>query len=179
MIKYVSSTDYLQQLMDHSRRKETVKKTCSCLARFKKRCEFDLIVVRGLSGVLLAPEVASKMDLPFVVVRKGEQTHGHDFLEVPSLLNTLGKLRYVILDDFISSGNTMGEILCVMRMYLPLFEFVGMCAWYNEKCVGRDDFDVKSYPSSLYRMEMEKLVERRKHGYWMPEPKRSSLLDYP
>lgn len=83
--------------------KRTIKSLCRLIQQ--KKIQFDAIAFRGYSGSLLAVPVALQMDKHLVIVRKPrEMSHG-DPVE--------GKVhrRYIIVDDHISSGNTVKSIV--------------------------------------------------------------------
>jgi adenine/guanine phosphoribosyltransferase-like PRPP-binding protein len=86
---------------------------------------YDGIVFRGVSGALLAPVVAYRLGKPMAVVRrdKDESTHACALVEVNSDMK-----RYLIVDDFISSGNTVNAIEEVCREFQEM-ECVGVVCW--------------------------------------------------
>lgn len=68
---------------------------------------FDSIVVRGVSGLIVGSPVALALGKPVVIVRKpGVSSHAHTL--VSNAWHVGG--RYVIVDDFVSMGNTMRAI---------------------------------------------------------------------
>jgi hypothetical protein len=81
---------------------ETVRKADDCLRRHKSR--FDFLAVTGMSGVLVGSPLAIRLHRPLVVLRKE-----HDACHSLSgdLINRREAFgRYLIIDDFISSGTT-------------------------------------------------------------------------
>lgn len=68
--------------------------------------EFDAIVFRGMSGALIAPSVADRLKKNLVMVRKPEDGSHHSCFTVEGVASE----RYVIVDDFISTGNTIDQI---------------------------------------------------------------------
>jgi adenine/guanine phosphoribosyltransferase-like PRPP-binding protein len=81
--------------------------------------DFEAIACCGLSGSLVAPDVARKLDKKLVIVRKNEGSHGHD-VEL-SFNEDIG--NYVIVDDLVESGKTINLIR--KRLH-----------WYEGTCVG-------------------------------------------
>ncbi len=68
--------------------------------------EFDTLVFRGFSGALVGPTVAHAMGKPFALIRKpGDSTHSDNSIE--------GHIegQYLILDDFIDSGETINSMV--------------------------------------------------------------------
>lgn len=74
----------------------------------REREKAEIVVVRGLSGVLVATAMSTLFGTPFAVVRKDtESSHG----EPLELGDRLGKFKnWIIVDDLISSGKTIEQI---------------------------------------------------------------------
>jgi hypothetical protein len=93
-------SDYLNDCFRNldAKVKETVKKLKPHADRF------EAIAVRGVSGLLVGPMVASKLGKPWCVIRKpGEGSHsGHKSVE-----GWLNFKTYLIIDDLIASGGTL------------------------------------------------------------------------
>ena len=84
-------------------RKATVTKAVKAL----KQIDFDTIVVRGVSGLIIGPIVAYIMGKKLCVIRKKEEnSHAHHDVEYETVIG-----RYVILDDLMASGKTVEVIL--------------------------------------------------------------------
>lgn len=94
---------------------DTVDRTVEGL----KDVTFDTIVFRGFSGAVVGSVVAYRLGRDWALVRKeGESTHSDRKIE-----GTVGA-RYVIVDDFISSGDTVKKTIAAVD------------AQYDAKCVG-------------------------------------------
>lgn len=85
---------------------------------------FDAIACRGVSGMLIAPIVAMRLNKTLIVVRKGEPTHSTYAVE-----GDHGAQRYIILDDFIDSGDTIREIGASVHNANPSAKCVGFIAY--------------------------------------------------
>lgn len=96
-------SDYLDPCLDPNDRRKLI--SCTVQTLLPHRLEFDTIAFRGMSGALIAPEIAQYLQKPLLLVRKGENKHS--CFEVEGNIHTE---RYLIVDDFISSGNTIKEI---------------------------------------------------------------------
>jgi len=83
--------------------------------------EFDAIAFRGLSGALLAPIVALQMGKTLIAVRKGESTHSSRDVE-----GDYGARRYVIIDDIVSSGDTVRAIIADIKTENPEAYCIGV-----------------------------------------------------
>jgi orotate phosphoribosyltransferase len=105
-------------LVEPARRREAVEKT----RRRITRLEFDAVAFTGLSGSVIAGAVVSAMDKYLYCVRKSaENRHSEYQVEGPST-----GLRYVVIDDFISTGETIKRII----------ELVGAHTDGQATCVG-------------------------------------------
>jgi len=69
---------------------------------------FDTIAFRGMSGALIAPIVADKLNKSLTLVRKQEVDEHKSHAEYP--VEGALFVDYVIVDDFTNSGRTLREI---------------------------------------------------------------------
>ena len=72
-----------------------------------KPVEFDAIAFRGMSGALVAPLLAHKLNKTLIMVRK-DSDNSHAMRMVEGDMNAK---RYLILDDFLASGETVRTIV--------------------------------------------------------------------
>lgn len=91
--------------------------------------DFDAIAFQGLSGALVAPIVAMKMKKSILAVRKPDERR-HSIRDVEGDYATR---RYVILDDFVSSGTTLRRILQSVFDVLPRARCIGMVEYVAVK----------------------------------------------
>lgn len=69
--------------------------------------EFDGIVCRGTSGLIIAPLLAYEFDKKLLVTRKrGDNSHANAVIEGAADIE-----KFIIVDDFVSTGNTLKAIL--------------------------------------------------------------------
>jgi adenine/guanine phosphoribosyltransferase-like PRPP-binding protein len=98
-------TGYFDTAFD--KREKVIGKALAILKHCKD--DFDVIVCRGYSGMVIAPTLAFCLKKPLFVVRKdGEKSHS-----AKKYIGDLGK-RYLMVDDFISSGQTYEEIMIAL-----------------------------------------------------------------
>ena len=81
----------------------------TCAAILLHAPDAQAVAFRGMSGAAVAPLVAYRLGLNPLGVRKGESSHGGDTF-YPEGLSGEKISRYVIVDDFVSSGSTVLEI---------------------------------------------------------------------
>lgn len=98
--KNIRCASHLTPMLDPKRARYTVKQVIKMIKA--RGLKFDAIACRGVSGLLIAPIVAMRLNKTIIVVRKGEKTHSCYAVEGDHAAK-----RYLILDDFIDSGNTI------------------------------------------------------------------------
>jgi adenine/guanine phosphoribosyltransferase-like PRPP-binding protein len=76
--------------------------------------EFDAIACTGLSGLLIAPEVARILGKTLIVVRKSDDVHNHSFSDVEYPAKG-ERGTYIFLDDTVASGNTVAYVTRKLR----------------------------------------------------------------
>jgi adenine/guanine phosphoribosyltransferase-like PRPP-binding protein len=81
-----------------------VEQAAKALRLFRKKNPFDAIAFRGNSGAAIAYPLSFKLQIPLICVRKGPS---HSPFKVEGCSNAK---TYVIVDDFIESGNTIKRI---------------------------------------------------------------------
>ena len=91
------------------------------LVRLMRETGANCIAVRGTSGLSMAygmrmlDLLKNRELLPFVMVRKDDGHHGGPVESLNFNVQEIG--GYLILDDFISSGNTINKIIEKMEIY--------------------------------------------------------------
>jgi orotate phosphoribosyltransferase len=94
--------DYSAEFLTPAKLRKAVQK---CLRVIRKRkLKFDAIAFRGLSGAVVAPMVALALKKTMIAVRKN-RSHGI------KVCGDLGAQSYLIIDDLISSGETVRTIV--------------------------------------------------------------------
>lgn len=108
---------WLADMLQPETRKEIVNRCVKFLRRYQDK--FDFIAYRGMSGAMIAGPVAYRLNKPTTVIRKPDENK-HSNNNVEGMLTG----RYIILDDFISSGETVESIMdalpgaCCIFMYM-------------------------------------------------------------
>ena len=109
---------HLDHLIDPRALAKTISHTVAILTKY----EFDAIAFRGLSGALIAPVVAMQMGKSLIAVRKGESCHSPNMIE-----GDVNALTYVIVDDFVSSGETCRKIAQHIYDVTHKAKCIGIC----------------------------------------------------
>lgn len=84
--------------------------------------KFDAIAFTGMSGALIAPPVSLKLGKPFIMVRK-PYVSGHSEWAVEG---DYGAKSYIILDDFMATGETVKRIRKQIAAVMPSAKYGGM-----------------------------------------------------
>lgn len=114
-MKTIQYAHYLRPLLGG----EEASKHVSKFVKFIKesKVEFDYIVVRGLSGVLMGTLVAVRMKKKLVIIRK-ETEGSHGFaVEAYGRWGDTMKGSFIIIDDLIDSGKTIETIFREIKEY--------------------------------------------------------------
>lgn len=122
------------------------------------RHSFDAIAFRGLSGALFAPTVAMKMGKTLIAVRKKETKHSSRIVE-----GDYNAKRYVILDDFVSSGETVRHMLDEIGDALPDATCIGVCEYMY----------LHNNPAALELKAIDTIFNGEQNA-WRDKPKSSS-----
>lgn len=109
MTKIISSS-YLGAVFDPERLPRTIEKTLEAAKALWEKHGYDTIAFSGMSGAAIAFILSHQMRIPILCVRKsGDSSH---FVNPNRLLEgNLGVRKYLIVDDFISSGRTVKYIM--------------------------------------------------------------------
>lgn len=105
-MRYMQSS-YLETVLDPKHLQRLVDYFVPLLQEMDKVHPFDSIAFRGLSGAMLSPILAMKLDKGMVAVRK--ETQCHSAYQVEGAM--YGHNRFIIVDDLVSSGGTIMEII--------------------------------------------------------------------
>ena len=99
-------SDYMEDNFDPTKFRGHVEDLVDLL--LNSDVKFDAIACRGVSGLIVAAPVSFILDKPLVVVRKFlEGSHSNMMVEGYLEKN----LRYIIVDDFMKTGNTIRKII--------------------------------------------------------------------
>jgi orotate phosphoribosyltransferase len=108
------------------RRKAEVDFAVKKLRRHKHK--FDAIVATGVSGVTFGAMVAARLGIQLVVVRKTKRDC-HSTTMCEGLLSC-GEVRYLFVDDLISSGSTAKRVMEEVDCQNPRARCVGWYMYY-------------------------------------------------
>jgi adenine/guanine phosphoribosyltransferase-like PRPP-binding protein len=122
-------TDYLDKVYDVKTFVAIVDNTIRVLKKLKKEIPFDAIAFTGTSGAAVAYPLSYRMQLPLICIRKPTD-NSHYFNsgngEIEGFVHTE---RYLIIDDFTCSGDTLHRIINVIAKDLPQAECVAIALY--------------------------------------------------
>lgn len=124
--KYVGA-DYLLDLTSAEKRVEIIHEAALAL----KCVEFDSIAFIGMSGALLAPTLAYVMNKELIALRK-QPSNSHSFHSIEGYAATK---KYIVVDDFICTGETLRDVIKRMKDFAPQAEFVGTYMYSDHRFV--------------------------------------------
>lgn len=111
---YFSGGGYNDMLFDVTRLRPKAKQVALALPKLMHEVGADFVVVTGKSGIAMAYATLMLIDFPLVVIRKeGETSHGNKVEGSPAD----GLTKYIILDDFVSTGGTVNTIVTELERY--------------------------------------------------------------
>jgi hypothetical protein len=101
---------------------DSLRKRVELAGRALAKYEFDSIAFRGVSGTILGAPIALLMNKEMVLVRKdGDDTHSYYGVE-----GNKNVRRYIIVDDFVSTGATAEAIISKIKEFAPAAECLGL-----------------------------------------------------
>lgn len=104
-------SEYLDDYLCSKNLNKIIKKVKKSI---NSKLVFDSIAFRGMSGALLAPTLAIRLNKQLIMVRKKTETHSGLIVE-----GNLKSKKYIIVDDFIDSGLTVANILMEIKRVFP------------------------------------------------------------
>lgn len=101
-----------------------------------KKLEFDSIAFSGMSGAIVAPLVAMELNKPIILIRRSTQhTHSGRHIEYSDSIQKEKCKSYIIIDDFIASGDTVKRIKRRMRSAFGKYcQCVCVVCYNKERC---------------------------------------------
>lgn len=105
-------SNYMQPIANPQKFKKLVRESRLMLTKIKRKTPFDVLVCRGLSGSTVAYTLSYLTGVPVIYLRKpGTTTHGTPTeVDYNIVFSANHPVRYLIVDDLISSGDTMRGI---------------------------------------------------------------------
>jgi hypothetical protein len=120
-------TAYLGNVIDTSSRESTISEFEDLIKN--SGVEFDAIAFTGVSGALVAPQLASGMNKKLIIIRKKDGSHSSLPIEGDDSSN-----KYIIVDDQITTGATVKRIIGTLRRskYFKHMQCVGIFLYQTQ-----------------------------------------------
>lgn len=139
---------YCQEYMDRPSSDQHIDRACNIL---KSKFQLDAIAVSGMSGVVIGSVVAHKLGINLIVIRKrNERCHSVNKVEYVGRVKYY-ECRYVILDDFMSSGETV-KYMCEILQDHGFSAPVGL---YMYNTANGNNSNIIDYLTSLWDKKIE------------------------
>jgi hypoxanthine phosphoribosyltransferase len=105
-------TVYLKHVYEPDLFPKMVEKSIAKAEQLRKELKFDTIAFSGMSGAAIAFILGHWLDIPLLCIRRKEEG-SHFRSSRPSCVceGNIDTKRYLIVDDFISSGATVNYII--------------------------------------------------------------------
>lgn len=110
---------------------------------------FDAIAFSGMSGALIGPGVALRMNKEMIMVRKPTATGARDSHSDHWVEGDTAAGNYIIVDDFIDSGKTRDYIKHKLEEASPGINCLGVLQVNHLDSVTLDDFERRGTPYPL------------------------------
>lgn len=111
MAKVPHCSSYIEPALDPRKRPKLIKALVKAIKEHETFPQCEAVAVRGISGLLVGPEVAQKLGKPLAVCRKPKDgSHACVIVECCSPCD-----RYIIVDDITSTGGTVRAIIDAME----------------------------------------------------------------
>jgi adenine/guanine phosphoribosyltransferase-like PRPP-binding protein len=137
---------YGAQYLERFTNPEKLAQRINMAVRALQGHEFDCVAFTGMSGMLIGPPVALQMGKTFLMVRKDYDTsHSSMYVE-----GDYAARRYVILDDFSETGNTIRRIKDSIQDCSPDAKCIGMLAVAHINDARLERYEKSNEP---YRLE--------------------------
>ena len=132
---------------------------CCDLIRFNKTLgKLDAIVVTGVSGIPIGSIISYTMGIPLIISRDHKSSHSNGVLEYDvHYFENKDNVNYIIIDDFIASGNTIKRVIDSMTDMKVETKCIGIILW------------------SKYHSESEELSQRQ-YGFDLTKAKNIPLF---
>lgn len=110
------STVYLRTIFYPDIFPRTIEKTLAAAWSLKEEYGYDTIAFCGMSGAAMAFILAYELEVQLLCVRKAsDNSHFHDMNRGRVLEGNVDTKKYLLVDDFISSGDTVNYIMDSIR----------------------------------------------------------------
>lgn len=151
--KYIAS--HMGEYLAHDERSERIRAALKCIKSWQSAGGgnfFEAIAYRGQSGAITASIIAHKLRKPLILIRKeGDKGHSYYTFEGPITIK-----NYLIVDDFMSSGETFDAIVTKMEEHAPQ----AICKGMLEVTRAYERIDFLTNPEFRWEMKFSEKFSR-------------------
>ncbi len=122
-------SDYLNKVFKPDKFAEILDETIKAILAFKPK--FDAIAFTGVSGAAMAFPVSAATGIPLICIRKSKDNTHYFKGKNPKYEGITGIKKYIILDDFVTSGETIRTIKWEIKTENPKAKCVGIYTYLN------------------------------------------------
>lgn len=145
----IISGDYISNTFSTGTLKKTIKRVKQVLLPLVNT--FDTIAFRGMSGALVAPSIAAKLEKDVILVRKQGASHSSRICE-----GRVNAKRYVIIDDFVEYGTTVLNIISEIKKWQEQYQHT--MSWLDETA---KDFPLATCVGMVFYLHGEDTMTQR------------------
>jgi hypoxanthine phosphoribosyltransferase len=131
--------------------------------RLLQLLDYDVVVVTGMSGAILAAPLKVIYDTPILILRKNaDHTHGKPIEgHVPTKKGyewappDTALFRWVFLDDLVETGATLGRVVRSMQKRFSWATLAGVVTHTESTYAIKRELDYLGFTSRAYETETE------------------------
>jgi adenine/guanine phosphoribosyltransferase-like PRPP-binding protein len=138
-MNYCQISSHLEDVLHPKLRQDTIRWLFSEL--YCNRRNFSAIVVCGVSGLVVGPVLADKLEKNLIVVRQHGTmgTHGAYVVEGPR------DDSYVFIDDLINEGKTLRHVKSSIRRFCRYSKMVGVVLYHKQQTYWKPQKQLKKF----------------------------------
>jgi adenine/guanine phosphoribosyltransferase-like PRPP-binding protein len=153
----IQGSDHTCKVLNHKNRNKIIIKAVCELRKIQNT--FDSIACCGISGLMVAPQIAEILDKNIVVVRKKDDKSYSSFI-----VEGASPYLYIVIDDLICSGNTLKWIKNNIYEENPKAKCVGLYCYLPEDSAYTTKTSKEFY--NRYRLHYLNPCEPRPTEFW-------------
>lgn len=165
--------NYLSDIFDNANRNKIIKNLVRSIKQHTD-LDFNAVVVTGVSGLIVGPQVASKLKKQLIVIRKSEKTHSENSVEhlIKYKYDCGTILKYIVIDDLIETGKTIRRIKKKLQYEFDdcKLESKGIFLYHNQRTRRRRILKAPQFLMSV--------IKNHRHKFFTPFRKSERLYKH-
>ena len=123
----IQGASHTCHVLNHKIRNSIIVKAVCDLRKIQN--DFDSIACCGISGIMVAPQIADLLKKNVLIVRKRDDKGYSEFRT-----EGVAPFRYVVIDDLICSGSTLKHINKTIKQEYPRAKCMGLYCYLPHEC---------------------------------------------